>query len=952
MELTHLLIRTGPGQFMRRPIEGDRTELGRDPDCHLVVTDRSASRHHATLLRRDGQLVLQDLQSRAGTMLNGARLTGPVALQDGDWIGVGGCLLLVRQGEPDEKDEQVLEEIAAKTSDPAPGLDATRVLFSIPAIEHPARETATAPQLELLESVSQALRSVTDIDDILTVLLGVAFDILAPERGIVFLRAPASGEFTAAVTHPEEAHPDFSRTILDYAVARRATVVVRDVDEDERFRGVPSLQLHSIRGALCCPLISHDEVVGAICLDTTFEGLNARREEVGLLNFIACYAATAVENAVLLRERSRARSLADLDEEPLVAQSPAMAAVAAALEALARGRSPVLIEGEPGTGKLLAARHLHLAGPGASAPFLALDCAQLSGRDFRQLLTGSPERPSGVWQETAGGSLVLQHVGALDLLAQNALLELLEPEEPGAPRLVVTSSPGLEALPGFSERLKSALGETRVVLPRLRERREDILPLARHFLAHADGELVEGGRQLGASAESTLVAARYKERNVTELRDAIELATVLSDGGTIEAEHVFTGPRSREHRLEFDLGTGTLVRWLLRRRVQSWFVLGTTLIFAGLIVSCLVLPDHPVGRVANGLVWGLWWPALLVVFVVAGRLWCTWCPLSRVARWGQALSRFSRRPPAWVKQNAPWIMAILFVAIVWSEHVFHMPQNPVATGIFLITLMGLALAIAAFTKGEVWCRFACPLGNMSACYSVPATLHVHANPMICQSQCKTHECYKGTTEESGCPVFLHPLYVKDSHFCKMCMACVRNCPNDSAKLWIRPPLQDMWSLAELNPQLVPLALTIFLLAPLMLSGLGELWLYSGLTLVLFALVMPLRALICRALTVDGFVMPAVRVCFALALLAWGPLMAFHLANIPGLGGMHVHNELHQAAMVSLPLLPTLQLTAILAAGLATGAVLGRIRARAGAGRWWPIHLLVLLYLVTSAWLVF
>mgnify|MGYP000644555764 CR=1 FL=1 len=54
----------------------------------------------------------------------------------------------------------------------------------------------------------------------------------------------------------------------------------------------------AIRAAICCPLISRDEVVGAIYLDSRFEGLDARREEVALLNFIGCFAATAVENAL------------------------------------------------------------------------------------------------------------------------------------------------------------------------------------------------------------------------------------------------------------------------------------------------------------------------------------------------------------------------------------------------------------------------------------------------------------------------------------------------------------------------------------------------------------------------------------------------------------------------------------------------------------------------------
>jgi hypothetical protein len=180
---------------------------------------------------------------------------------------------------------------------------------------------------------------------------------------------------------------------------------------------------------------------------------------------------------------------------------------------------------------------------------------------------------------------------------------------------------------------------------------------------------------------------------------------------------------------------------------------------------------------------------------------------------------------------------------------------------------------------------------------------------------------------------------------------VRNCPNDSAKLWIRPPLQDVWSLAELNPQLVPLALTIFLLAPLMLSNVASPSVFTGLVLVAFAAVVPLRRLLERAVGVDGDPMPAIRVAFSLAILAWGPLMAFHLGNIPGIEGMHVHGETHQAAMFSMPILPTLQLLAIFGASLAAAAALGRIRARSGRGAWWLVHLLVLLYVVVAAALV-
>jgi hypothetical protein len=266
--------------------------------------------------------------------------------------------------------------------------------------------------------------------------------------------------------------------------------------------------------------------------------------------------------------------------------------------------------------------------------------------------------------------------------------------------------------------------------------------------------------------------------------------------------------------------------------------------------------------------------------------------------------------------------------------------------------MVVAVAGAVSMRGEAWCRYACPLGNMAACYSVASTVHVHANPMICQSQCTTHECHKGSENERGCPVFLHPLYVKDSHFCKLCMACVRNCPNDSAKLWIRPPLQDVWSLAELNPQLLPLALTLFLLAPLLLARIDQPLTFTILAAGLLALVIPLRWALVRAVGRDGDPTAAFRVIFALGILAWGPLMAFHLGNVPGLPGMYVHNEVHQAGLVTMSVLPALQIVAILGASLATVVVLGRIRDRTRSGSWWSIYLLVVAYVALSTWLIF
>jgi polyferredoxin len=257
-----------------------------------------------------------------------------------------------------------------------------------------------------------------------------------------------------------------------------------------------------------------------------------------------------------------------------------------------------------------------------------------------------------------------------------------------------------------------------------------------------------------------------------------------------------------------------------------------------------------------------------------------------------------------------------------------------ATGIFLATLAATAVAFCAVNDREVWCRYACPLGNLSACYSVSSTVHVHANPMICTSQCKTHECYKGSSEERGCPMYLHPLYLKDAHFCKLCLSCVRNCPNGSAQLWLRPPLQDVWTLGELNPALVPLAWSVVALTPVMLAGrvgfAADVWGFTLMSLLALAVAAGLHRWLPRWLSSGAEPLPAARTAFAVMILAWGPLMAFHLGNVPGLETLVVHgrSEAFLSTLVpatGIPVLLGLQLAVVAGASLAGGFALWRIR---------------------------
>ncbi len=271
----------------------------------------------------------------------------------------------------------------------------------------------------------------------------------------------------------------------------------------------------------------------------------------------------------------------------------------------------------------------------------------------------------------------------------------------------------------------------------------------------------------------------------------------------------------------------------------------------------------------------------------------------------------------------------------------------------LLTLAALAAGFALAVQREAWCRSACPLGGLAGAYSAAATLHVHSNPLVCTGQCRTHECFKGSESDPGCPVSVHPLYLRDSQLCKLCLTCLRNCRHGSARLWLRPPLQDVWALGEVSPALLPLALTVVLLAPVMLAGAtrgavgGSLPVYSLLAGGAVALALGLGPLLSRAPWRDGDGSTAPRVASALLVAAWGPLMAFHLGNVPGLGGLVVGAAPGTVWSTLLPaeglsLLPSLRLLAVALAALAGAWCLGRVLrgARPAArGAWLAVLLL-------------
>jgi two-component system, NtrC family, response regulator GlrR len=249
----------------------------------------------------------------------------------------------------------------------------------------------------------------------------------------------------------------------------------------------------------------------------------------------------------------------------MVGESPAFLAAIEKVPLVARCDATVLISGETGTGKELVARAIHYLSPRAKKPFVAVNCGaippelvenELFGHE-RSAFTGATASQTGLIQEAEGGTLFLDEVDSLPLLAQVKLLRFLQEKEYrplGAGRMlkadvrvVAAANSDLEGAVEAGRLRQDLYYRLSVIplhLPALRERREDIPLLARHFLAKYAREMGQPARGLSPGALQTLLDHPWPG-NVRELEHVVQRAVVLSqDQGEVGAGHVVL-PRSR-----------------------------------------------------------------------------------------------------------------------------------------------------------------------------------------------------------------------------------------------------------------------------------------------------------------------------------------------------------------------------------------------------------------------
>jgi Nif-specific regulatory protein len=443
-----------------------------------------------------------------------------------------------------------------------------------------------------------------DLDDVLRRALRYVADSARAEGSAVILHDAETHELVVAAADGPAAEPARGRRFPEGSGVAGSVLLSGQprLVSDARDRSAGLAEVDGVSGIvarslLAVPLQVGPRTLGVVEVVNKADGGDLEADDLERLVGLSNLVAVALENASLYRRLDTQVEILKRSREdharPLVAESAAMRRALAQADRAAAGRSTILLFGETGTGKEELARRIHEISPRSAFPFVALNCgalpeglleSELFGHE-KGAFTGADRRRSGRFELAHRGTLFLDEVGELPAGAQVKLLRVLQEHEicrvgGSEPvrvnvRLVAATHRDLaaEVRDGrFREDLYFRIHVVPVALPPLRERLEDVEPLASLFLDRFARELGRTPRAITPEALDRLKAHPWPG-NVRELQNLVERLLVLGDEGPIGVVELaellpeVRPPASRDGDARTDPESRELSLWEQERRL-------------------------------------------------------------------------------------------------------------------------------------------------------------------------------------------------------------------------------------------------------------------------------------------------------------------------------------------------------------------------------------------------
>jgi len=416
--------------------------------------------------------------------------------------------------------------------------------------------------------VSTLLSSTLDLNHLLNHILDGVLKVTGCERAFLMLKEPDGSFSTHLGRRKDQAEwrqdaLRISKTILNRVVETGEALVEADLLEVEDLKDVGSIHDRNIRSAFCLPLKYKGDLVGIIYAESGFVGQAVLDSDHTILEAFSGQAALVIVNA---RRHGELESTRDTLEEQnlllsqqlarqfsvagMVSRNKRMLDIFETVKKIAPHNINVLVYGESGTGKELLARAVHDMSPRKGGAFIAVNCAGIPAGLVESILfghrkgafTGAVADTAGHFEQADGGTLFLDEIGDMPLEMQPKILRAVqegEIERVGEQgktrkidvRIICATHKNLSALieaGQFREDLFYRLNEAYISLPPLRDRHEDIVPLAEYFLERYHEERGEPMPVLADDAKRFLMGAPW-EGNIRELQSAINWGIAFQD---------------------------------------------------------------------------------------------------------------------------------------------------------------------------------------------------------------------------------------------------------------------------------------------------------------------------------------------------------------------------------------------------------------------------------------